>query len=146
MQDREFPIDARFSRKELGNATVQEIQLELFRRCKASDYDVDQFISVLLAHRHLWRGAVIDRLGINKAGHQLEPFSMIKLRDIDQNFWNADTLFVLCQSRSAADELIALLPGEKFACMPSVEDDPATVDDALGGGNREEVILQFWWD
>lgn len=115
MQRDQSPIDPRFTEKRLSDATVQELQLELFRRSKASDYNIEQFISILLANRGLWRGAVIDCLGINKAGHQLEPFSMIKLRDIDQNYWNADTLFLLCPSRSAADELIALLPMDEFS-------------------------------
>lgn len=146
MEPDQTPIDPQFGQKRLSDATVQELQLELFRRSKASDYHVEQFIAILLDNRRLWLGAVIDRLGINKAGHQLEPFSMIKLRDIDQNYWNADTLFLLCPSRSAADELITLLPMDEFACMPNVEGDEEVVDDALGGGDCGAVILKFWWD
>src|SRR4051812_37248764 len=102
----EFLIDPKFGSKRLADATVQEIHLELFRRSVASEYRLDEFISILLANRHLWRGAIMDRLGISEGGHWLQPTSMIKLRDINQNFWNADTLHLLCPSRAAADELV----------------------------------------
>ena len=146
MPRREFPIDPAFADKRLRDATVQEIQLELFRRSVASELDVDRFIAVLLANCHLWRGAIIDRLGINEGGYWLQPSSMIKLRDIDQNYWNADTLHLLCLTRAASDELVAKLPMEEFGCMPEIEDDPKVIDRALGGGDDGAVILRFWWD
>jgi hypothetical protein len=37
----------------------------------------------LLANRRLWCGALLDRLG---------DAAMIKLRDLDENVWNVDTL------------------------------------------------------
>lgn len=49
-------------------------------------------------------------------------------------------------NRAAADDLIAKLPMERFACMPSVEDDPEVLDGALGGRDDDLVIAQFWWD
>lgn len=143
----EYLIDPRFSEKRLADATVQEIQLELFRRSVATEYRVAEFIDVLLANRRLWSGAVIDRLGISEGGYWLQPSSMIKLRDIGQNFWNADTLYVLCPDRAAADELVGLLPMERFGCMPSVEDDEEVVNGALGTGrDKHTVIVRFWWD
>lgn len=142
----ELPIDPNFTAKRLADATVQEIQLELFRRSVAAEYHVDEFIAILLDNRHLWRGGVIDRLGVNEGGFWLQPSSMIKLRDIDQNFWNADTLYLLCPTRAAAEELIDKLPMERFACMPSIEAEPQVVDRALGGGGKGNVVLRFWWD
>ena len=146
MPRREFPIDPHFGAKRLADATVQEIQLELFRRSVAAQFDVDQFIAILLDNRHLWRGAVIDGLGVNEGGSRLQPSSLIKLRDIDDNFWNADTLYLLCPNRAAAEKLVTKLPMERFAGMPSIEDDPQIIDRALGGGNDGLVVLRFWWD
>jgi hypothetical protein len=144
---REYLIDPKFGDKRLANATVQEIQLELFRRSVAAEFDMDRFISVLLSNRHLWSGMVIDRVGINDPDcFPLSPMSMIKLRDIAQNFWNADTLYVLCPNRAAADELIAKMPMEKFACMPDVVDDKRVLGSALGTRAFDEVIVRFWWD
>src|SRR4051812_3788487 len=96
------PILPDFGQKPLTAATVQELQLELFRRSVAPRSEVDEFIRLLLESRDLWRGLIIDRLGVNEGGHWLQPASMIKLRNIHQNYWNADTLFVLCPNIDAA--------------------------------------------
>jgi hypothetical protein len=147
MLRREYLIDPLFGDKPLSEATVQEIQLELFRRSVAAEFDVNRFISVLLANRQLWSGAVIDRVGINDPDcFPLSPMSMIKLRDIAQNFWNADTLYVLCPNCAAADELIAKVPMEEFACMPDVVDDKNVLGSAMGTRAFDEVIVRFWWD
>jgi hypothetical protein len=144
---REYLIDPKFGDKRLAEATVQEIQLELFRRSVAAEFDVNRFISVLLANRRLWSGAVIDRLGINDPDRfPLSPMSMIKLRDIHQNVWNADTLYVLCPSRAAADDLVAKLPMEEFACMPEIVSDKEDLGSAMGTRAFDEVIIRFWWD
>jgi hypothetical protein len=140
------PIDPNFGERLLRDATVQEIHLELFRRTIAPNVHLDEFICVLLANRNLWRGAVIDNLGVSEGGFWLQPSSMIKLRDIDEDFWNADTLYVLCDGRAAADELAAMLPMERFGCLTRVEDDPRIIRRALGGGREGPVIVSFWWD
>lgn len=101
---------------------------------------------VLLAHRDLWEGAVMDRLGVSEGGHWLQPSSLIKLRDIAGNARNADTLHLLCPSRAAADRLVELLPMDKFACTPSITDDQKVVNGAPGSGRETRVTLRFWWD
>jgi hypothetical protein len=140
------PIHPDFGKKTLATATVQELQLELFRRSVASGSDIEEFIRLLLESQHLWRGLIIDRLGVNEGGHWLQPLSMIKLRNIRQNYWNADTLFVLCPNRDAAKHLAKQFPLDRFAVMIDIKDDPEEVDDALGGSDKGLVILQFWWD
>jgi hypothetical protein len=135
-----------FGQKTLITATVQELQLELFRRSVASDSEVEEFIRLLLESQHLWRGLIIDRLGINEGGFWLQPSSMIKLRNIHQNYWNADTLFVLCPNRDAAEELKNRFPLDRFAVMIDIKDDPKEINSALGGSDKGLVILQFWWD
>src|SRR6266404_7868314 len=99
------PIQPDFGDKTLLAATVQELQLELFRRSVGADSRVEEFLRLLLESQHLWRGLIIDRLGVNEGGHWLQPSSLIKLRNIHQNYWNADTLFVLCPNHEAAEEL-----------------------------------------
>ena len=148
MPNDDHPIDPQFSSKRLSDATVQEIELELLRRSVVGEYKVAaEFINILLENRRLWRGLIVDRLGVNEGGHWLQPMAMIKLRDIEQNFWNADTVYVLCSGSAAADELLAKLSMEKFGCMPVKDDDPEIVQSALGGGRDEgAVILRFWWD
>jgi hypothetical protein len=133
----------------LSAATVQQIQFELFRRSAVSVEHGDliqPIIDVLQTHTELWTGMVIDRIHIGHRGHGLLPMTMIPLRDVDQNVWNADTLYLLCPSRSAADRLAALLPMERFGCMVNVYDDPDLLDAALGGADNGVAILRAWWD
>ena len=128
---------------------MQQIQFELFRRSAVSIKYVDlvePLIDVLRTQAHLWTGMVIDRIHIGHRGHGLLPMTMIPLRDIRQDFWNADTLYLLCPSRAAADELAALLPMERFGCMISVYDEPDQLDSALGGADDGVAILRAWWD
>jgi hypothetical protein len=133
----------------LSAATVQEIQFELFRRSAVSvEYGdlVEPLLDVLRGNRHLWTGMIVDRIDVPRQGRRLGPMSMIPLRDISTNFWNADTLYVLCPSRAAADQLAALLPMERFAAMVNVIDNPDELDDALGGADDGVAILRAWWD
>lgn len=140
------PIDRHFGNRPLSEATVQEIHLELFRRSVALESRREEFLQILLENRHLWRGAIMDKLGVNEGGFWLQPCSMIKLRDIDQNFWNADTLFVLCDTASAAEELARKLPMERFGGLVNIEQDRRILDRALGGRSEGQVVLRFWWD
>ena len=68
-------------------ASPQELQLELIRRASFNDFDGDRVADDLLLHRELWSGALIDGLGL------------VKLRDLDQDVWNVDTLYVLSSGR-----------------------------------------------
>ena len=130
----------------LSSVSVQDIQFELLRRSAGGEFEVEAVIDIFKANPHLWTGAIIDRLGVNERGHRLPPMSMIKLRDIGTNYWNADTLLVLCPGRAAADELAALLPMERFGCMIDIKDDETELDRALGGADDGVVILRAWWD
>jgi hypothetical protein len=49
----------------LGDATVQDIQLELIRRTRFNAMDGRQVYASLLAHRHLWTAALLDRPGLS---------------------------------------------------------------------------------
>src|SRR5438105_6982113 len=90
----------------LRGATVQEIQLELLRRTSFNALDGERVYASLLKHRDLWLAVLLDRPGVP---NYAEPGSLlmsglIKLRDLPENFWNGDTLFILTQSDSHARE------------------------------------------
>src|SRR5438270_6653298 len=81
----------------LRDATVQEIQLELIRRTRFNAFDGEKIYASLMKHRELWLAVLLDRPGLP---NYAEPRSLlmsglIKLRDLEQNIWNADMLYIL---------------------------------------------------
>src|SRR3954453_17755676 len=81
----------------LRDASVQDIQLELLRRTSFNALDGERVCASLLKHRDLWRAALLDRPGV---ANYAEPGlllmgGLIKLRDLADSIWNADTLFIL---------------------------------------------------
>jgi len=73
--------------------TIQAIQFDLMRRSSFNNFDGPRVARDLLRHRRLWCGAILDRLGDD---------ALIKLRDIDENYWNVDTLYVLSSEANDA--------------------------------------------
>ena len=133
----------------LAEASVQQIQFELLRRSAISvEYAelIEPLIDVLRTHPDLWTGMVIDRIHLGHRGHGLLPMTMMPLRDIGTNFWNADTLYLLCPTRPAADALAALLPMDRFGCMIDVYDEADQLGSAMGEADDGVAILRAWWD
>jgi hypothetical protein len=72
---------------------------------------------------------------------------LIKLRDPDDNLWNADQLFILTAKREQAVQLARLIEEEDWGGeKPTVYDDQAEIDSALGVGRQEYGLLSIWWD
>ena len=88
----------------LRDASVQEIQLELLRRTSFNALDGEKVYSSLLQHRDLWQAALLDRPGVPNYAEPgfLLMGGLIKLRDLPDNFRNADTLFIQTPTRQAA--------------------------------------------
>ena len=78
-------------------------------------------------------------------GHLLTA-GLIKLRDLPDNLWNADTLFLLTPTRRAAEELARLVEEEDWGGEVHVYKDQAETDRALGTGRQEYGLLSVWWD
>lgn len=132
----------------LRDASVQEIQLELLRRTTFNALDGEKVYSSLLKHRDLWQAAILDRPGVaNYAKPSLLLMAgLIKLRDLPDNIWNADTLYILTPTRQAAERLAAIADEEEWGGEAVVYKDQAAMDDALGTGRQEFGLLSIWWD
>ncbi|MCB0064684.1 MAG: hypothetical protein KDE19_21320 [Caldilineaceae bacterium] len=102
----------------LRNATVQEIQLELIRRTLPGWVDGERIVTDLLTHRDLWEAAMLDRFCFSNPG-KLPRTGLIKLRDLPENFWNADTLYVLTPTVEHARALLPL--AEEWGGMQLIE-------------------------
>ncbi len=127
----------------LTEATVQEIQLELIRRHEYNALHGEQVVKDLLAHRELWRAVMIDRFCFSRPG-KLPATGLIKLRDLEDNFWNTDMLYILTPNVESARKLAEL--GEAWGGMSLVHQDREDIESALGGYGYDAVIVSVWWD
>ena len=134
----------------LREATVQEIQLELIRRTKFNAFDGERIHASLMKHRAYWQAVLLDRPGLanyQKPRHLLMA-GLIKLRDLDDNIWNADKLFILTAKREQTVQLARIIEEEEDwgGEKPIVYDDQKEIDSALGAGRLEYGLLSIWWD
>jgi hypothetical protein len=132
----------------LRDATVQEIQLELLRRTTFNALDGERVVASLLRHRELWLAALLDRPGVANYAKPglLLTLGLIKLRDLPDNFWNADTLFVLTPTHAEARELARIAEEEEWAGEVCVYENQEEIDRALGTGRDEYGLMSVWWD
>lgn len=132
----------------LRDASVQDIQLELLRRTSFNALDGEKVCASLLRHRQFWRAALLDRPGV---ANYAEPglllmAGQIKLRDLDDNIWNADTLFILTPTRHDAERLARIIEEEDWGGEVHLYTDQKKMDMALGMGRQEYGLLSVWWD
>lgn len=133
----------------LRDASVQDIQLELLRRTIFNDMNSEKVVASLLKHRDLWTAALLDRPGVANYAEPslLLTAGLIKLRDLPDNIWNADTLFILTPTRDKARQLARVIEGEDWGGgMVHVDEDRKETDSALGMGRLEYGLLSVWWD
>ena len=132
----------------LRDATVQDIQLELIRRTRFNSFDGEKICDLLRVYRPLWRAVIFDRPGLPNYAEptRLLTSGLIKLRDLEDDIWNVDTLFVLTHTLAGARELATAFEELGAGAMPSVHDDQREIDMALGTGRQEFGILTVWWD
>jgi hypothetical protein len=112
---------------------IQAVQLDLMRRSSYNDFVGKQVASDLLSHRQLWCAAILDRLGDS---------ALIKLRDIDENYWNADTVYVL--SSGANDRSLTRL-ARTWHADAVYWVNPTDASQMLGT-SQSFRILEIWWD
>ena len=122
--------DSTSDRKLLTDATVQEIQLELIRRTSFNSMDGPRVVAHLQQHRDLWSAVMLDRSTYVVSGG-LPDMGLIKLRDLPGNFWNADTLFILCATAENARRLAAFIEEEGWG-------------EAIRVHENQEVTLRPW--
>jgi hypothetical protein len=132
----------------LRDASVQDIQLELLRRSCWNALDGERVYAGLMKHRELWLAVLLDRPGIADYAQpsRLLMSGLIKLRDLPDNFWNADTLYILTETHAQANELARIAEDEDWAGEIVVYKNQDEIDRALGTGRQENGLLSIWWD
>jgi hypothetical protein len=101
-----------------------------------------------MKHRDLWLAVLLDRPGIANYDKPslLLMSGLIKLRDLPDNFWNADTLYILTKTRAQAHELARIAEDEDWAGEIVVYKDRGEIDRALGSWGEKSGLLSIWWD
>ncbi len=129
----------------LGEASIQELHLELLRRVERNLLDGARVADDLLAHRALWHAALLDTSGLDGDGVAGYP-QLIKLRDMRGNFYNVDTLYVLAVNEAAAKRIVEF----QEAWLADTADilDLTHTEKALGSYGRDDDwrIVVMWWD
>ena len=131
----------------LTEASVQEIQLELIRRRRFNQFDGRKIVASLRQHRKLWRAVIFDRPGLFTSDQSgLSAMCLIKLRDLPMNYWNVDTLFVLCEDVDKARQLTEIAESEQWmADSAYIHENREQLAMALGD-SHPEIVVEFWWD
>jgi hypothetical protein len=132
----------------LRDATVQEIQLELIRRTRFNTFDGEKVCALLAHHREKWQAVLFDRPGLPNYDRpsRLLMSGLIKLRDLEDNIWNVDTLYVLTHTPQQARELALAFDESDTGAMPILCEDQEENDMALGTGRQVFGLLKVWWD
>lgn len=120
-------------------ATVQDLQFELMKRASFNSFDGEMVVNDLKKHPELWDGVVMSRGAYNSS------INLICLRDIKDNLWNVDTVFILCKEDNV-DKMVGI-------CKMWDADEVDVLDikesqDMLGSWSRddEKRIIKVWWD
>ena len=132
---------SQFETLSLGAASVQEIHLELIRRSQHNTFDGEQVFADLLAQRADWQAVLFDTHALAGGGGLS---GLIKLRDLAENIYNVDTLYILAVDEAAAQRLAALAE-PWLADSVEIYSDEDT-DDYLGGCDENLRLVTMWWD
>jgi hypothetical protein len=127
--------------------TVQEIQFELIKKASFNGFDGPYVVKSLEQNPKLWRGVVLDRgtYCFHGSSENVLKIDLIKLRDIQENTWNVDTLFILPE------------PGKESELEEIAREWGADEVDWIGGReagqllgasmlNGPKQILRVWFD
>jgi hypothetical protein len=129
---------------------VQEIQFELMKLASFNDFDGERVVEDLINFKELWRGAVMDRGYCDFVSEPrfVSGINLIKLRDIDSDYWSVDTLFILPKpgKEDSLEELANTWKADEVGWVGGKE-----ACKMLGSysGEREEnskQVLRIWWD
>lgn len=120
--------------------TMQDIQLEIIERTQFNNFDGKKIVNSLKANQHLWKGVILTRAISNDVF-----LSLIPLRDICDNVWNADTLYINTDAKSIESLKKIALKWKADEIHFLSKSDIETMFDA-GGRDFKEKVLSVWWD
>lgn len=131
----------------LTTATVLDLQLELIRRRRFNRFYGPRVVASLQRHRDLWRGVDFRCDGLPPdEGRSLGAMSLIGLRDVPDDRWKADTLYVLCDGPGQASAVLELANRDGWhADVAELYAHKVELASALGT-SEPAAVAGFWWD
>jgi len=119
---------------------LQELHLELIRHIWINNFNGKKVADSLARHEDYWRSVVLDR---DTSGKYC---SLIVLRDLPHNCWNATTLFILARNNKQR-ELHRLIARWKPDDLEWIVGEEAKALLGIGGNDGQDyIILRAWWD
>lgn len=124
---------------------VQKLQMELMKFATFNNFDGQYISKSLESNADLWIGFVMDRSSycFHAKKESYEKIDLIKLRDISDNYWNVDTLYILT-SPEMSKKLFKL--AKKWGADEIRWVEPREAAQMLGVGTTSNYILRVWWD
>ena len=131
----------------LTTATVLDIQLELIRRRRFNRFHGPRVVASPLSRRDLWRGVEFRCDGLPPdEGRSLGFMSLIGLRDVPHDRWNADTLYVLCDRPEQARAVMDVAERDRWnADVAELYADKDELGSALASSGTA-AVAGFWRD
>jgi hypothetical protein len=113
---------------------AQQIQLDIIAQTNFNFFDGRKIAELLKANHKMWRAVLL-------------PLDFISLRDMDDGWWHADTLYIYPEDsyQFQLEELVR----EQFNADETQWIGGSTAVDMLGTTEVEDksyVILEVWWD
>ncbi len=123
--------------------TIQELQFKLMKKASFNSFDGERVVNDLKNHPEFWSGAVMGRVSHSP---------LICLRDIEDNCWNVDTLYILARKGKEKDlELLVVKNWNVDEIDYLTNEEKADLTGSSGQEAKEKPnessnLLRVWWD
>ena len=141
-------IDMDYYKKHKINE-IQAIHLELMKRATFNNFDGERVVRDLIKNKRLWEGCLMIRdIGCGFR-HHIPPkvdylnSDLIPLRDMPENYWNVDTLYVIVK-KEHLKKFIKMT--RKWAIDDRQILKKEEAEQRLGSYPVKDDIVMLWWD
>lgn len=107
---------------------VQELLFELMNKGSFNNFDAEEVISDLKEYKELWKSCFMTRV------------DLLPLRDIEDDCWLVDELYVLLEKKSKIFESF----GEKWDADIHRYLTEEEIKEQFG--NKDYIVYYYWWD
>jgi hypothetical protein len=113
---------------------IQQLQFELMKRASFNEFDGDRVVRSLEENRDLWDGVIMCR----------QYAEGISLRDIGDDYWSVDTVYILLRNGASDEALKKLAKTWEADEVDYLDEKEAT--SFLGTNTSDTRVLRVWWD